>query len=210
MVEEFEEKPSAERLAQLEGVSRNASPEDPFEASMGIYMFKREVRCCSTPVVCATEACAPEPPRCRSSVCFGLHLLTIQHTDAFPGRAFLHWLLPCSEAHKLQFGRIPPANGLDPQVAPAHKLFSRPQRPLQRRLGQRGCRWLLGGSAGAVPAQVLERLLSGDGGDVSNGSAGAHFGYDVIPRALRDNLRVVAHHHPGYWRVRAARCASKP
>ena len=43
MVEHFEEKPSEERLAQLEGVSKNASAEDPFEASMGIYMFKREV-----------------------------------------------------------------------------------------------------------------------------------------------------------------------
>ena len=43
MVEQFEEKPSAEGLAQLEGVSKNSSAEDPFEASMGIYMFKREV-----------------------------------------------------------------------------------------------------------------------------------------------------------------------
>ena len=43
LVTDFEEKPSSERLAQLEGVSKNASGEDPFEASMGIYMFKREV-----------------------------------------------------------------------------------------------------------------------------------------------------------------------
>ena len=44
MVEDFEEKPSKDRLEQLVGASKHASGEDPFEASMGIYMFKREVR----------------------------------------------------------------------------------------------------------------------------------------------------------------------
>ena len=89
LVTDFEEKPSAERMQQLEGVSRNATAEDPFEASMGIYMFKRDV----------------------------LIRLLDRHRDA-----------------------------ADPQPD-------------------------------------------------------AHFGYDVIPHALEDGLRIMAHHHPGYWRV---------
>ena len=44
LVDDFEEKPSTDRLEQLVGASKHASGEDPFEASMGIYMFKREVR----------------------------------------------------------------------------------------------------------------------------------------------------------------------
>lgn len=91
-VTEFEEKPSRERLVNLEGVSKNATAEDQFEASMGIYMFKREV--------------------------------------------------------------------------------------LERLLGQNENHF--GDQAGAD----------------------THFGYDVIPHALRDGYRIVAHHHPGYWRVR--------
>ncbi len=97
---EFEEKPSADRLAALEGGSKNATPEDPFEASMGIYMFRREV----------------------------LERLLLQNEDHFGDKA-----------------------GPD-----------------------------------------------------------THFGYDVIPHALRDGLTIVAHYHPGYWRVRPrppARCA---
>ena len=89
LVTDFEEKPSSERLAQLEGVSKNASGEDPFEASMGIYMFKRE---------------------------------------------------------------------------------------------------------------VLEKLLDRHSAG-NNSKPDAHFGYDVIPHALEDGLRIVAHNHPGYWRV---------
>ncbi|CAK0781127.1 hypothetical protein CVIRNUC_005292 [Coccomyxa viridis] len=88
LVTDFEEKPSSERLAQLEGVSKNASGEDPFEASMGIYMFKRE---------------------------------------------------------------------------------------------------------------VLEKLLDRHSAG-NNSKPDAHFGYDVIPHALEDGLRIVAHNHPGYWR----------
>ncbi|BDA43485.1 Glucose-1-phosphate adenylyltransferase [Coccomyxa sp. Obi] len=87
---EFEEKPSKDRLRSLEGVSKNATEEDPFEASMGIYMFKREV----------------------------LERLLLQNEDHFGDKA-----------------------GPD-----------------------------------------------------------THFGYDVIPHALRDGLRIVAHYHPGYWR----------
>ncbi|KAK9914771.1 hypothetical protein WJX75_000324 [Coccomyxa subellipsoidea] len=89
-VREFQEKPSKDRLQALEGGSKNATTEDPFEASMGIYMFRRE---------------------------------------------------------------------------------------------------------------VLERLLSQNENHFGD-QAGpdTHFGYDVIPHALRDGLRIVAHHHPGYWR----------
>lgn len=89
---EFEEKPSKDRLEALAKRSRHASEEDPFEASMGIYMFRREV----------------------------LERLLLQNEDHFGDEA-----------------------GPD-----------------------------------------------------------THFGYDVIPHALRDGLRIVAHHHPGYWRVR--------
>lgn len=32
-------------------------------------------------------------------------------------------------------------------------------------------------------------------------SPDTHFGHDVIPHALRDKLKVVAHHFTGYWRV---------
>ena len=89
LVTDFEEKPSAERMQQLEGVSKNATSEDPFEASMGIYMFKRDV-------------------------------LT----------------------------------------------------------------------------KLLDRHSAGN-----DTKPDAHFGYDVIPHALEDGLRIMAHHHPGYWRV---------
>jgi ADP-glucose pyrophosphorylase len=91
MVTDFEEKPSTERLKSLERVSKHATAEDPFEASIGIYMFRREV--------------------------------------------------------------------------------------LERLLGQNENHF--GDQAGAD----------------------THFGYDVIPHALRDGYRIVAHHHPGYWRV---------
>ncbi len=91
LVTDFEEKPSAERLQQLQGVSRNATAEDPYEASMGIYMFKREVL-----------------------------------------------------------------------------------------------------------SRLLDRHRAGN-----NTKPDAHFGYDVIPHALEDGLRIFAHHHPGYWRVSA-------
>ena len=94
LVTDFEEKPSAERLQQLQGVSRNATGEDPYEASMGIYMFKREVL-----------------------------------------------------------------------------------------------------------SRLLDRHRAGN-----NSKPDAHFGYDVIPHALEDGLRIFAHHHPGYWRVSALLC----
>ena len=89
MVTDFEEKPSTERMQQLEGVSKNATAEDPFEASMGIYMFKRDVL-----------------------------------------------------------------------------------------------------------IKLLDRHSAGP-----DTKPDAHFGYDVIPHALEDGLRIMAHHHPGYWRV---------
>ena len=36
-----------------------------------------------------------------------------------------------------------------------------------------------------------------------------HFGHDVIPHALRDGYRVVAHHFTGYFRVRLLRTVWK-
>ena len=39
----FEEKPSGDKLADLKAVSKNATEQDPFEVSMGIYVFKRDV-----------------------------------------------------------------------------------------------------------------------------------------------------------------------
>ncbi len=94
MVTDFEEKPSTERMQQLEGVSKNATAEDPFEASMGIYMFKRDVL-----------------------------------------------------------------------------------------------------------IKLLDRHRAG-----TDTKPDAHFGYDVIPHALEDGLRIMAHHHPGYWRVSLSIC----
>ena len=38
----FMEKPSGDALHKWKGVSKNATEQDPFEASMGIYVFKRE------------------------------------------------------------------------------------------------------------------------------------------------------------------------
>jgi hypothetical protein len=64
------------------------------------------------------------------------------------------------------------------------------------------CAVRLRGGCGAAAAQVLERLLGEPGVGDGSGSGSTHFGYDVLPRALRDGLRVCAHHHPGYWRVR--------
>lgn len=39
----FQEKPSGDDLANLKAVSKNATEQDPFEVSMGIYVFKRDV-----------------------------------------------------------------------------------------------------------------------------------------------------------------------
>ena len=39
----FHEKPTGDDLANLKSVSQNATEQDPFEASMGIYVFKRDV-----------------------------------------------------------------------------------------------------------------------------------------------------------------------
>lgn len=35
----------------------------------------------------------------------------------------------------------------------------------------------------------------------SDAGPDTHFGHDVIPHALREGYRVVAHHFDGYWRV---------
>lgn len=39
----FKEKPKEENLGDFKGVSKNATEKDPFEVSMGIYVFKRDV-----------------------------------------------------------------------------------------------------------------------------------------------------------------------
>ena len=39
----FYEKPTGDDLDKVRSVSRNATEENPFEASMGIYVFKRDV-----------------------------------------------------------------------------------------------------------------------------------------------------------------------
>ena len=40
LVESFVEKPTGDRLEMLVHASKHATPEFPFEASMGIYVFK--------------------------------------------------------------------------------------------------------------------------------------------------------------------------
>ena len=39
----FYEKPTGDDLDKVRSVSKNATEENPFEASMGIYVFKRDV-----------------------------------------------------------------------------------------------------------------------------------------------------------------------
>ncbi len=39
----FKEKPTGDELDKMKNVSKNATEQDPFEASMGIYVFKRDV-----------------------------------------------------------------------------------------------------------------------------------------------------------------------
>ncbi len=39
----FYEKPTGDDLDKVRSVSENATEENPFEASMGIYVFKRDV-----------------------------------------------------------------------------------------------------------------------------------------------------------------------
>ena len=53
---------------------------------------------------------------------------------------------------------------------------------------------------------ALVSLLAGQEGHYGKDSGpDTHFGHDVIPHALRDGYRVVAHHFAGYFRARA-RC----
>lgn len=42
-ITQFHEKPTGDDLAKLKSVSKNATEQNPFEASMGIYVFKRDV-----------------------------------------------------------------------------------------------------------------------------------------------------------------------
>ena len=41
---------------------------------------------------------------------------------------------------------------------------------------------------------------------LDNTDSGAHFGLDIIPKALREDFRIVAHHFDGYFRVRLLPC----
>lgn len=43
VVTQFYEKPSGKQLESMAHASRNATPEAPYEASMGIYVFNRDV-----------------------------------------------------------------------------------------------------------------------------------------------------------------------
>ena len=55
-------------------------------------------------------------------------------------------------------------------------------------------------SAALLPAQV-KLLEQNEDRFGAKASPDTHFGHDVIPHALRDKLKVVAHHFTGYWRV---------
>ena len=52
----------------------------------------------------------------------------------------------------------------------------------------------------SLPAQV-KLLEQNEDRFGAKASPDTHFGHDVIPHALRDKLKVVAHHFTGYWRV---------
>ena len=52
--------------------------------------------------------------------------------------------------------------------------------------------------------KALVALLAGQEDHYGkNSGPDTHFGHDVIPHALRDGYRVVAHHFSGYFRARA-------
>ena len=52
------EKPSGDALHEWKGVSKNATQQDPFEASMGIYVFKRDVLVSRNLALCCEECCS--------------------------------------------------------------------------------------------------------------------------------------------------------
>ena len=41
-ISDFHEKPTGSELERLKSVSKNATEQNPYEASMGIYVFKRD------------------------------------------------------------------------------------------------------------------------------------------------------------------------
>ncbi len=56
--------------------------------------------------------------------------------------------------------------------------------------------------AAGARRKALVALLAGQEDHYGNDSGpDTHFGHDVIPHALRDGMRVVAHHFGGYFRV---------
>ena len=54
-------------------------------------------------------------------------------------------------------------------------------------------------------AALQVKLLRSESGDTKS----AHFGHDLIPSALQNGLKVVAHHFGGYWRVRSSSAAAR-
>ena len=73
-----------------------------------------------------------------------------------------------------------------------------PGEPLH--LSCSGTAWQCRCSAAVLPAQV-KLLEQNEDRFGAKASPDTHFGHDVIPHALRDKLKVVAHHFKGYWRV---------
>ena len=53
-ISDFHEKPTGSDLDRLKSVSKNATEQNPFEASMGIYVFKRDVL---VSLLCAVSLC---------------------------------------------------------------------------------------------------------------------------------------------------------
>ena len=152
------EKPTGDRLEMLAHASKHATPEFPFEASMGIYVFK-----------CAPRASPPS--YLRKYMCLSLPLCnegSAADRVAVPGRLLI---AAGSGKHRSKIG-----------------LMIGLTSPLARR------------------RNALVALLAGQEGHYGKDSGpDTHFGHDVIPHALRDGYRVVAHHFSGYFRVRA-RC----
>lgn len=61
-ISEFKEKPASDKLSDFEAVSKNATEKDPFEVSMGIYVFKRDVLVS----FCVDIAARGEAGQCKS------------------------------------------------------------------------------------------------------------------------------------------------
>ena len=65
----FMEKPSGDALHDWKGVSKNATEQDPFEASMGIYVFKRDVLVMLPPTLETLRHAAASSDQCVMHTC---------------------------------------------------------------------------------------------------------------------------------------------